>query len=129
VIVGDYWIQKSLWFARVNLPEKEYRLFEKHFNALCPYLPQPDLVIYLKTNPKNLLQNIGNRGRKYEEKLKMSYLTALEKAYAHGMAQTTQKTLYIEIDKYGPATQKATIKTIEKYLAKNFVLKDQKLYI
>jgi 2-amino-4-hydroxy-6-hydroxymethyldihydropteridine diphosphokinase len=129
VFVSDYWIQKSLWFAKVNLPKKEYRLFEKHFNALSTHLPLPDLVIYLRTSPKNLLQNIVSRGRKYEEKLKPPYLAAVEKAYKKGMAQLAQKTLYIDIDRYHSTTEKDSIKTIEKYLAKNFGLNDQKRYI
>src|SRR5690554_663194 len=56
--VADYYIFKSLIFARVTLAEDEYRLYQKIFEIMYKEIPKPDLYVYLYQNTEQLLQNI-----------------------------------------------------------------------
>src|ERR1700712_2504790 len=47
ITVSDYLFTKCLLFAKVNLPEEEFRLFQKLFDIIYPQLIHPDVVIYL----------------------------------------------------------------------------------
>ncbi len=120
MVVSDFSFYKCLWFARVNLPGKEYRLFKKHFDALLAQLPEPDLLVYLETGMKNLKQNIKKRGRGYEQKIAGKYLSAVDQAYRKGLQQLSIPRLSISINRYHPALERQSIKTIEKYLKENF---------
>ncbi|MBW7840689.1 MAG: deoxynucleoside kinase, partial [Chitinophagaceae bacterium] len=41
VTVSDYLFIKSLLFARVNLPDEEFNLYQKLFNIINPHLIKP----------------------------------------------------------------------------------------
>src|SRR5690606_6902415 len=73
-IVADYYIFKSLIFARVTLAEDEYRLYHKIFEIMYKEIPKPDLYVYLYQNTEQLLQNIKKRGRSYEQEILPEYL-------------------------------------------------------
>jgi len=120
LIVSDFNIHKSLWFAKVNLSKKEFKLFEKHFHSIAAQLPAPDLLIYLSTSIKQLKTNINKRRRVYEKKLGASYLKALEEQYKKGIRNTTSKRLELKIKKYHPQLQKSSISRIEAFLKENF---------
>src|SRR5690606_33364560 len=47
LVVSDYLFIKSLLFAKINLPEEEYNLYQKLFDIIHPQLVQPDLLIFL----------------------------------------------------------------------------------
>lgn len=81
MVVSDYYILKSLLFARVNLAEAEYNLFHKLFYLIAESFPKPDLLIYLNTSITDLQQNIRLRGRSYEQNIKDEYLLDLHKNY------------------------------------------------
>ncbi len=119
--VSDFSIHKCLWFAKVNLPKKEYTLFKKHFDAFSKQLKEPELMIYLKSDTKNLKQNIAARGRSYEEKIPEKYLKDLSKQYEKGISELTGTViLEISIKKYGPKLEQELLKRIEKYIKENF---------
>jgi len=81
IVVSDYYILKSLLFARVNLAEAEYNLFHKLFYLIAESFPKPDLLIYLNTSISNLQENIKLRGRSYEQNIKDDYLVDLHRSY------------------------------------------------
>lgn len=95
-IFSDYLFIKSKLFAKVNLPEDEYRLYETLFDIIYPNLPQPDLVIYLNAPISKLQQNIKNRNRSYEQKIKDEYLQNLHEAYQELIQSGQFKTLVID---------------------------------
>src|SRR6185436_10050367 len=53
--ISDYLFTKCLLFAKVNLPEEEFRLYQKLFEIINQQIIQPDLLIYLHA-PVNKLQ-------------------------------------------------------------------------
>jgi deoxyguanosine kinase len=121
VIVSDYSIFKSLWFAKVNLPENEFRLFKKHFKTLASLLPQPDLIVYLDTSIANVEKNIKKRGRPYERKIKNSYLKSVAGSYKNGLRELSSiKKLVIPVKNYHSGLETELITIIENYLKENF---------
>ncbi len=81
IVVADYYILKSLLFAKVNLPEHEYQLFHKLFYLIFDSFPKPDLIVYLNSSVQDLQKNIKKRGRPYELNIKDEYLENLQRNY------------------------------------------------
>ncbi len=80
-IVIDYLFTKSLLYARANLDDTEYALYQKIFNILNPKLPQTELIIYLHSSLDRLVTNISKRGREFEQTVKKEYLKKIESIY------------------------------------------------
>ncbi len=80
-IIADYFIDKSLIFARKTLQNDEYLLYSRLFGIINSALPKPDLIIYLYNNVKQLKQNILSRGRDYEKEIEYSYLEKIQTGY------------------------------------------------
>ncbi len=81
ITVADYFIDKSLIFAKNNLKADEFNLYKRIFFIMKNSLPKPDLIIYLHQSIDNLLKNIKGRGRDYEKNISSSYLEALHQGY------------------------------------------------
>ncbi|HSW68327.1 MAG TPA: deoxynucleoside kinase [Bacteroidales bacterium] len=80
-VVADYFLSKSLIFARKTLAADEYSLFSKLFNIIIGTIPKPDILIYLHLNVDRLQSNIRRRGRDYEKNIADSYLEKLQDGY------------------------------------------------
>lgn len=96
VTVSDYLFTKCLLFAKVNLPEEEFLLYQKLFDIINPQLIQPDLLIYLHAPVQKLKENIRKRNRAYEQQIETSYLFSLQETYTQYIKQHSIKTLFIE---------------------------------
>lgn len=81
VRISDYLLSKSLIFAASNLNQEELRLFRKVFDIMFNTVPTPDLLIYLYSDTKRLLQNIRMRGRRYEQSIEEEYLGRVQAKY------------------------------------------------
>jgi deoxyadenosine/deoxycytidine kinase len=79
--IADYFIDKSIIFARKTLKNDEYLLYSKLFDIIISTLPKPDLIIYLYNTIDRLKQNIHRRGRVYEQKIEASYLEKIQSGY------------------------------------------------
>lgn len=79
--IADYTFVKTLLFARKNLEEEEYRLFQKLFGVLNQSFPKPDLLVYFHRDVDILLSNISQRGRSYEKEIKGEYLLEIQNSY------------------------------------------------
>lgn len=80
-IIADYAPFKSLIFAQNNLSEAEFRLYRQFWQMAFQNIPKPDLLIYLQRSHENLLVNIHNRGRDFEQNLETPYLKKLTERY------------------------------------------------
>jgi deoxyguanosine kinase len=80
-IVSDYTFAKDMIFAKVNLSDDELALYNTVFHLLRERLPKPDLVIYMRAEPRVLLQRIKKRGIDYEKPISESYLEQLTESY------------------------------------------------
>ncbi len=79
--ISDYVFIKTLIFARKNLEEKEYKLFQQLFTTLQNNFPNPDLLVYLHRNVDVLLSNIKKRGRDFEKNISREYLYNIQDSY------------------------------------------------
>lgn len=79
--ISDYFIIKSLIFARKTLGEDEYKLYTRFFNIIYQQLPKPQLLVYLYVETPKLQQNIKLRGRPYEQEIKDEYLDKIQEGY------------------------------------------------
>jgi deoxyadenosine/deoxycytidine kinase len=80
-IISDYIFIKTLLFAKNNLNEEEYRLFNRLFHVLNAHFKKPDLVVYLHRPVTKLLHQIKKRGRSFEMEMSAAYLENIQKAY------------------------------------------------
>lgn len=95
-VVSDYLFIKSKLFAKVNLQEDEYKLYETIFDIIYLNLPQPDLIIYLHAPLSKIKSNIKLRGREYEQNIADEYLEELQNAYLQLLKSEQFKTLIID---------------------------------
>jgi deoxyadenosine/deoxycytidine kinase len=81
MLIADYIFAKDKIFAYLNLEDRELFLYEKIVRLMERDIPVPDLVVYLKSTPERLMQNIQKRDRPFERDMKYEYIDALNKSY------------------------------------------------
>jgi deoxyadenosine/deoxycytidine kinase len=93
--ISDYFINKSLIFARQTLQDDEYALYAKLFNIINLSLPKPDLLVYLYLSVDRLKSNIVKRGRPYEQEIEHSYLSKIQGGYFDYIRQQSDSRILI----------------------------------
>lgn len=93
--ISDYFINKSLIFARKTLQQDEFLLYNKLFNLMNLSLPKPDLLVYLYLNIEKLQANIKKRGREYEQNMRNEYLQDIQDSYFEFIAQQSKMKVLI----------------------------------
>ncbi|HRX95232.1 MAG TPA: deoxynucleoside kinase [Chitinophagaceae bacterium] len=96
VTISDYLFTKCLLFAKVTLPEDEFRLYQRLFDIIHQQLIQPDIVIYLHAPVSKLQANIRKRNRPYEQNIADDYLFNIQETYTHYIRQHNVKTLFVD---------------------------------
>jgi deoxyadenosine/deoxycytidine kinase len=94
--ISDYLFTKCLLFAKVNLSEDEFRLYQRIFDIIHQQLVQPDLLIYLHAPVSKLQTNIKKRNRSYEQNIPDEYLFNIQETYTNYIRQHNIKTLFID---------------------------------
>ena len=79
--ISDYLFDKDALFARLNLSEDEFKLYQAIYQSLAPQAPTPDLVIYLQASTEVLIERVQRRGNRYERSISDDYLLKLTKSY------------------------------------------------
>ena len=96
VTVSDYLFTKCLLFAKVTLPEEEFKLYQKLFDIIHQQLVQPEILIYLHSPIARLQANIRKRNREYEQKIPDEYLLNIQETYTSYIKQHNVKTLFVD---------------------------------
>ena len=96
VTITDYLFTKCLLFAKINLPEDEFRLYQSLFDIIHQQLIQPEILIYLHAPVTKLQQNIRKRNRPYEQRIPDEYLFNIQETYTHYIKQHNLKTLFVD---------------------------------
>ena len=96
ITISDYLFTKCLLFAKVNLPEEEFRLYQKLFDIIHQQLVFPDILIYLHAPVHKLQQNIRKRNREYEQSIPNEYLYNIQETYTSYIKQHNIKTIFID---------------------------------
>jgi len=92
-VVSDYMFAKDRLFARMNLNEHEWDLYERLFALIAPMTVQPDLVIYLTAELPTLLRRIAHRDRPFERAIEPAYLDRLRREYDRFFAEYDETAL------------------------------------
>jgi len=96
ITISDYVFSKCLLFAKVNLAEEEFRLYQKLFDIIQQQLVFPDLIIYLHSPVEKLQKNIRKRNRAYEQTIPDEYLFNIQETYTSYIKQHNIRTLFID---------------------------------
>ncbi len=67
--------------AMGHLTDRDYKTYMELFNQMISVVRPPDLMIYLKASVPHLVGNIQQRGRQYEQSIKLDYLENLNRRY------------------------------------------------
>jgi len=121
-IISDFSFVKSLLFARKNLEDEEYRLFQMLYSVLSKSFPNPDLLVYLHRNSEYVLKNIKQRSRSYEQDIQIEYLLKIQDSYFEYLRNITSFPVLIldlkNMDFVGDRNNYETLKFLisKKYL-------------
>src|SRR5690349_15564509 len=94
--ISDYLFTKCLLFAKVTLPDDEFRLYQRLFEIIHQQLLQPDILIYLHAPVSKLQANIKKRNRSYEQNIPDEYLFNIQETYTNYIRQHNVKTLFVD---------------------------------
>lgn len=120
VTISDYLFTKCLLFAKVNLPDDEFRLYQRLFDILFQQLIQPDILIYLHSPVNKLQENIRKRNRPYEQMIPDDYLFSIQETYTHYIKQHNFKTLFIDASNADFLGNPAHVQTVIDALEKDY---------
>jgi deoxyguanosine kinase len=96
ITISDYLFTKCLLFAKVTLPEEEFRLYQKLFDIIHQQIVQPDILIYLHAPVQKLQENIRKRKREYEQAIPNEHFFNLQETYTNYIKQHNIKTIFID---------------------------------
>jgi deoxyadenosine/deoxycytidine kinase len=120
VTISDYLFTKCLLFAKVNLPDDEFRLYQRLFDILFQQLIQPEILIYLHSPVNKLQENIRKRNRPYEQMIPDDYLFSIQETYTHYIKQHNFKTLFIDASNADFLGNPAHVQTVIDALEKDY---------
>ncbi|HXX13243.1 MAG TPA: deoxynucleoside kinase, partial [Burkholderiales bacterium] len=72
--VADFLLEKDPLFARINLSDDEFALYQRIYSHLAPQAAVPDLVIYLQAPVETLMARVRRRAASYERGISEDYL-------------------------------------------------------
>ncbi|WP_431215686.1 deoxynucleoside kinase [Puia sp. P3] len=120
VTISDYLFTKCLLFAKVNLPDQEFLLYQKLFDIIHSQMIQPDILIYLHAPVNKLQSNIRKRNRSYEQHIPDEYLYNIQEAYTHYIRQYNIRTLFIDVSNADFLGNEAHLKVVLDALDKDY---------
>ena len=78
---------------------RDFENYFSLFNLIESFVSAPDLLIYLRASVSKLVNNIQNRGREYEESIRLDYLKRLNERYEAWISTYDKgKLLIIDVD-------------------------------
>ncbi|MBS1655338.1 MAG: deoxynucleoside kinase, partial [Bacteroidetes bacterium] len=118
--ISDYLFNKCLLFAKVNLPEDEFRLYQRLFDIINQQLIQPDILIYLHSSVQKLQENIRKRNRSYEQNIPNEYLFNIQETYTNYIKHHNIKTLFVDASNADFLGNEKHLKVITDALEKEY---------
>ena len=76
-------------YRQGHMAERDYRTYREVYEAILPFLPPPDLVIYLQASVPTLQRRIALRGHDFERGIDPQYLEQLNELYEEWAANFT----------------------------------------
>jgi deoxyguanosine kinase len=95
VVVSDFLFDKDRIFARLNLVDREFSVYEQIFHFLKVRVLRPDLVIFLQARTDVLKQRIKKRNLDYEKSINLKYLDQINQAFNEFFFHYTETPLLV----------------------------------
>lgn len=118
--ISDYLFTKCLLFAKINLPDDEFRLYQRLFDIMYQQVIQPDILIYLHSPVNKLQQNIRKRNRPYEQNIQDDYLFSIQETYTHYIKQHNIKTIFLDVSNADFLGNEKHLKTVIDIIEKDY---------
>jgi deoxyadenosine/deoxycytidine kinase len=80
------------------MSERDYSNYCSLFTEMSDYLRPPDLLVYLRAKVPTLVNQIQQRGRDYENSIRIDYLERLNTLYENWIDRYPHEKLIIETD-------------------------------
>jgi len=93
--ISDFLFDKDRIFARANLDDIEFWLYEEIFRILKKRVSAPDLVIFLQAKTEVLMERIRKRSRKYEKTISFKYMDKINQAFNDFFFHYTESPLLV----------------------------------
>ena len=95
VVISDFLFDKDRIFARLNLDDREFSLYEQIFHLLKVRILKPNLVIFLQARTDILKERIKKRDRDYEKSIHIKYLDQINQAFNEFFFHYTETPLLV----------------------------------
>jgi deoxyguanosine kinase len=95
VVISDFLFDKDKIFARLNLDDREFSLYEQIFHLLKVRILKPNLVIFLQARTDILKERIKRRNRDYEKSINIKYLDQINQAFNEFFFHYTETPLLV----------------------------------
>lgn len=80
------------------MSDRDYKNYKALFHEMVSYLRPPDLLIYLRAEVPTLVRQIQQRGRNYENSIRIEYLERLNGLYENWIDSYEHEKLIIDTD-------------------------------
>ncbi|MBQ2511154.1 MAG: deoxynucleoside kinase [Bacteroidales bacterium] len=80
------------------MTSRDLTTYTKLFELMQSFLPQPDLVIYVRGDVPTLIRHIQKRGREYENGIRLDYLSNLNNRYEQWAESYEGKIIVVDTD-------------------------------
>lgn len=80
------------------MSDRDYKNYCALFDEMVQYLQAPNLLIYLRAEVPTLVRQIQQRGREYENTIRIEYLERLNRLYEDWIDRYDQEKLIIDTD-------------------------------
>ena len=77
---------------------RDYENYRELFDIMVSYLRRPDLLVYLRADVPTLVRHIQQRGREFENGIRIDYLERLNKLYEDWIDRYDGPKLIVETD-------------------------------
>ena len=81
LLISDFYFGKDELFAKLNLTQMEYAMYQELRKKLDFNPPIPDLIIYLQASSEILLERVKKRGLDIERNIKKKYIDSVNEIY------------------------------------------------
>ena len=127
-IIQDRTIYEDAYVFAPNLhamglmSSRDYENYLSLFSLMESFVKAPDLLIYLRSSVPNLVNQIQNRGRNYEESIRIDYLNRLNERYEAFFSDYKHNFVVIETDNLNYEKREEDFEKVVQIINKNLKL-------
>lgn len=127
-IIQDRTIYEDAYVFAPNLhamglmSSRDYENYLSLFSLMESFVKAPDLLIYLRSTVPNLVNQIQNRGRNYEESIRIDYLNRLNERYEAFFSDYKHNFVVIETDNLNYEKREEDFEKVVQIINKNLKL-------